>query len=145
MSRRARAGTALLLLLGFIALAAPFLAGEAPLLVMSAGGIRLPALKAALRPLAAGGPVSPLPTDHEGALVVLPPVPHGPLSIDLERRLAPPGRTHWLGTDELGRDVLARIVHGTRPSLLVALIATATSLLLGIPIRGRRGLRWPPD
>jgi peptide/nickel transport system permease protein len=62
-----------------------------------------------------------------------------PLAIDLERRLLPPGTGRWLGTDELGRDVLARLAHGARPSLLVALLATGTSVLLGIPLGALAG------
>ena len=62
-----------------------------------------------------------------------------PLAIDLERRLLPPGAHRWLGTDELGRDVLARLAHAARPSLLVAALATAASLLVGIPVGAMAG------
>ena len=60
--------------------------------------------------------------------------PQDPLAIDLAARLQGPGRSHWLGTDELGRDVLSRLIHAARPSLLVALFATVCSLLGGIPL-----------
>lgn len=56
-------------------------------------------------------------------------------------KLLPPGSGHPLGTDELGRDVLSRIAHGARPSLTVALMATAVALLLGIPAGALAGLR----
>jgi peptide/nickel transport system permease protein len=62
-----------------------------------------------------------------------------PLTIDLDARLRPPGADHWLGTDGLGRDVLSRMIHATRPALLVAGIATALSLLIGIPIGAAAG------
>lgn len=62
-----------------------------------------------------------------------------PLAIDLESRLLPPGAHRWLGTDELGRDVLARLAHGARPSLLVALLATVTSVLIGMPMGALAG------
>lgn len=42
-----------------------------------------------------------------------------------------PGKNHWLGTDEMGRDVLARIVHGARLSLKIALVSTLLSLTSG--------------
>ncbi len=45
--------------------------------------------------------------------------------------LQPPSREHWFGTDEFGRDILARIVHGARISLLVGIVAVAFGLLLG--------------
>lgn len=59
------------------------------------------------------------------------PVPFGPDSIDLRERLTPPGSAHILGTDDLGRDVLARMIHGARVSLTVGLLATAIALIAG--------------
>src|ERR1044072_8514762 len=43
---------------------------------------------------------------------------HGPLDMNMLDRPAPPGLSHWLGTDSLGRDELARLVHGARVSLI---------------------------
>ncbi|KAF1006585.1 MAG: putative D,D-dipeptide transport system permease protein DdpC [Pseudomonas fluorescens] len=66
--------------------------------------------------------------------------------LDATARLAylPPGSTHWLGTDENGRDVLARLIHGTRPSLLMGLVSTAIGLVAGIVLGLVAGLgpRW---
>jgi len=45
---------------------------------------------------------------------------------------AAPSSTHWLGTDILGRDVLVRLVYGTRISLLVGVVATAVALAIGV-------------
>ena len=53
-------------------------------------------------------------------------------AIDLENRQAPPGARHWLGTDPLGRDLLTRLLHGGRVSLMVGLCATAVSLTVGV-------------
>jgi len=50
---------------------------------------------------------------------------------DIAHRLEPPSAAHRLGTDDLGRDLLARLVHGARVSLTVGLTATAISLLVG--------------
>lgn len=45
-----------------------------------------------------------------------------------------PSATHWFGTDELGRDVLSRVIWGTRASLLAGVVSVSISLLLGVPI-----------
>jgi peptide/nickel transport system permease protein len=55
-----------------------------------------------------------------------------PTLIDPETRLLPPGPQHLLGTDALGRDILSRIVYGARLSLLVAVVVTAISGLVGL-------------
>lgn len=57
--------------------------------------------------------------------------PHDPNAVDLAHRLAPPESGHRFGTDDLGRDVLSRMIHGARVSLAVGLIATAISLVVG--------------
>jgi peptide/nickel transport system permease protein len=58
--------------------------------------------------------------------------PHGFTKLDLRNRLAPPGNAaHWFGTDELGRDVLSRLVMSIRISLLIAFGATAISAAFG--------------
>ena len=46
----------------------------------------------------------------------------------------PPSAEHWFGTDEIGRDVLARVVWGTQASLLAGVVSVSISLLLGVPI-----------
>ncbi len=57
--------------------------------------------------------------------------PHDPLEQDLISRLQPPSRVHWFGTDELGRDVLSRILIGIRTSLWIGVIATVVSISIG--------------
>ena len=59
------------------------------------------------------------------------PVPFGPNTVDIASRLRPPDDQHRLGTDDLGRDVLARMIHGARVSLSVGLTATAIALIVG--------------
>lgn len=51
--------------------------------------------------------------------------------MDLHNRLAPPSRAHLLGTDEAGRDVLTRMLYGSRVSLLVGIVPTVISMLVG--------------
>lgn len=50
---------------------------------------------------------------------------------NLSQRLQAPSATHWLGTDEFGRDIFARLVHGTRVSLQVGIIAVGISIVIG--------------
>lgn len=74
-------------------------------------------------------------------------VAHGPSLAPGERAaslLAPGSATHPLGTDRLGRDVLARAVHGTRSHLVFALAAVAASLALGILLGAIGGLFGGP-
>ncbi len=64
--------------------------------------------------------------------------PHDPLAQDLERYLKPPGfvdaegLTYWLGTDQLGRDIVSRIIWGSRVSLAVGIAAVFVSGFIGI-------------
>ncbi len=55
-----------------------------------------------------------------------------PLAMDLDALRQPPGREHLLGTDGKGRDVLARIVSGARPSLFIGIVAALCSLAIGV-------------
>src|SRR5262249_44200022 len=56
---------------------------------------------------------------------------YDPAKQDLLSRLEPPSATHWLGTDEVGRDVFARLAYGARISLFVALLGTAGGVIAG--------------
>jgi len=58
--------------------------------------------------------------------------PFDPNATHLERKLLPPNWTNWLGTDNLGRDVFSRILHGSYISLTVGFIAVAVSLSIGV-------------
>ncbi|GLQ11626.1 peptide ABC transporter permease [Devosia yakushimensis] len=57
--------------------------------------------------------------------------PYDFLSQDLQVRNSPPSWAHWLGTDELGRDVFSRIIYGSRTALIVAIVVTAISVVIG--------------
>ncbi|WP_454685365.1 ABC transporter permease [Ancylobacter moscoviensis] len=65
------------------------------------------------------------------ALVSLVWTPYEPLAIRLRDKLQPPSALHWLGTDEFGRDVLARIMAGAATSLTVSLLTVAFAATLG--------------
>lgn len=66
--------------------------------------------------------------------------PYDPEHMDLLDQFAPPSRAHWLGTDETGRDVLARIIVGARTSLAVGLAAMTLAIGIGIALGGVSGL-----
>ena len=57
-----------------------------------------------------------------------------PEQVDIVARLAPPSRAHPLGTDNIGRDLVARLVYGSRISLLVALISVSGAVLVGVTL-----------
>jgi peptide/nickel transport system permease protein len=57
--------------------------------------------------------------------------PHDPTEYDIANILAPPSPRHMLGTDDLGRDILSRMIHGTRYSLLVGFVSAGLAILVG--------------
>ena len=75
------------------------------------------------------------------ALVILGPVflPYAPDFQDLDSKFAPPSSTHLLGTDYLGRDLAARLVHGARISLSAAFFILGIILVLGLVVGGLCG------
>ena len=60
--------------------------------------------------------------------------PQDPAFIDLPNRLASPSATHWCGTDELGRDILSRLIYGSRISMVVGSCVVGVSLFLGLVV-----------
>ncbi len=110
-SRGGRTGLALVALLALVAALSPVLATDRPLLAR--GG------RAGWRA----------------------PVPYSPYGIALAERLQPPSPRHWLGTDDLGRDVLARMIAASPVSLAVGLVSSALSLIVGLLLGGFAGYR----
>jgi peptide/nickel transport system permease protein len=79
--------------------------------------------------LAAIGPsVAPYPGDALGAM-------------HLAQRLQPPSAAHWFGTDEMGDDILSRVVIGTRTSLWIGLTITGIAVAIGVPLGLAAGYR----
>jgi peptide/nickel transport system permease protein len=60
--------------------------------------------------------------------------PYDPDFQQVASRLMPPDATHWFGTDGFGRDILSRIIYGTRPTLLLVLVVVALMAPLGIVV-----------
>jgi peptide/nickel transport system permease protein len=60
--------------------------------------------------------------------------PQDPIATSWGAIRKPPSAGHWFGTDEIGRDVLSRVIWGTQASLLAGVVSVSISLLLGVPI-----------
>jgi peptide/nickel transport system permease protein len=60
--------------------------------------------------------------------------PYDPLGTSWGEIRKAPSAAHWFGTDEIGRDVLSRVIFGTRASLLAGVVSVAISLLIGMPV-----------
>jgi peptide/nickel transport system permease protein len=59
---------------------------------------------------------------------------HDPFVQDAEAQSVSPNREHFLGTDDLGRDLFSRVVHGSRISLKIGIISVAIAMLVGVPV-----------
>jgi peptide/nickel transport system permease protein len=64
---------------------------------------------------------------------------HDPLLQDLDNALKPPSGAHWLGTDELGRDIYSRIVHGARVTLYIVALVSITVGPIGLAVGATAG------
>lgn len=58
--------------------------------------------------------------------------PYSPLEGMLSNRLQPPSALHWMGTDELGRDIFSRVVHGSRITLMIVILVAVIAAPLGL-------------
>ncbi len=96
-------------------------------------------------PTPAAVPRRPVPLQLKAGLVIVVTIvllgllapwiaPHPWDTISMRTRFLPPSGTYWLGTDEYGRDVLSRLLMGTRLSLAMGVSATLVSLAFGVPI-----------
>src|SRR5262249_6341969 len=59
--------------------------------------------------------------------------PYDPIATSWTLVRTPPSPLHWFGTDDLGRDVLARVIYGARASLMAGLISVGIALTVGVP------------
>jgi peptide/nickel transport system permease protein len=60
--------------------------------------------------------------------------PYSPVAQDVSQLLVPPSFEHWLGTDDLGRDVLSRLIWGAPNSMYASLFAVFVAIVLGVPV-----------
>lgn len=119
----------------FIAIFAPLLANDKPLYLKYHGQKYYPAL-GDLLPVWQNRDLAGLDLRgmklEAGEKRVMPVIPYSPTEYNLDTPLMPPGQTHWLGTDEQGRDVAARLIFGTRVSLAVGFIAVGIYFVIGL-------------
>lgn len=67
--------------------------------------------------------------------------PYDPIKVNLAYTCKPPSLQHWLGTDSLGRDILSRLIYGTRLSFYTGIMSVLISLAIGVPIGIIAGFR----
>ncbi|MBK7149903.1 MAG: ABC transporter permease [Bacteroidetes bacterium] len=129
-----------------VALLAPFLANEKPLVCKYNGHLYFPVFKE----LAVGFGLGEFPRELQNAdwknlsydFVIFPPVPYLPMNQDndnihskgpFDEQVIPSTRwKHWFGTDELGRDVLSGMIHGTRIAMTVGIVSMSIASVIGI-------------
>ncbi len=126
-NRLAVAGLAIVLMLILMAVIAPLLANSRPYLYVDEGRVYFPLFfshddlhEADLR------------KDEYRGFKIFPPVRYSYSEYDLDSIVVPPGRSHLLGTDEQGRDLLARMIHGSRVSIFIGFIAVFIYVTIGI-------------
>jgi len=131
------------LILFFVTLFAEFVANDRPLLVRYDGAFYMPVLTD--YPETTFGGDFPTDTDYRDPFirdkidrngwVIWPPIPYSYDTINYELPVpapAPPSAENWLGTDDQGRDVVARLIYGFRISVLFGLTLTLLSSIIGI-------------
>jgi len=131
-NRLAMAGLVVVFSLVIVATTAPLLANNVPLLLRWEGRWYAPLLQT----------VPNLPPNinfrtalHDapaGTWALMPVIPYSPTEYDLDATLQPPSLNHWVGTDDQGRDVMARMIYGARNSLSIGFVAMGIAALVGI-------------
>lgn len=119
-----------------VAVGADFLANDKPYYLVYRGQTYFPILYSYLVDLGLAHWPSELVNVDFKALpaerAIFPPVPYRPNQIDLTNPFAPPSAENWLGTDRLGRDLMAGIVHGARISLSIGFVAVGIAVVIGV-------------
>jgi peptide/nickel transport system permease protein len=137
------AGFYVVCLLFSVALLADFLANDKPYYLVYRGKTYFPVFRSYLVSTGlAQWPPELLNADFkklEGAEAIYPPIPYLPSDIDLFAPFEPPSGTHWLGTDRLGRDVMAGMIHGSRISLSIGFVAVGIALVIGVMLGALAG------
>jgi microcin C transport system permease protein len=141
----------LFLILFVLSLGAEFIANDKPLLVQYDGTLYFPVLKR--YPETAFGGEFPLQANYKSPYIqeliaekqgwiIWPIIPFNYASINYDLQVpapAPPSTQNWLGTDDQGRDVMARVIYGFRISVLFALTLTLVSSVIGVFVGALQG------
>jgi peptide/nickel transport system permease protein len=148
-NRLAMAGLVLVLALFAIAALADFIANDKPLVMKYHGNLYFPAFKdyAVWAGLSRWEPQFQTVVFKEFAAAnfkqedwaQFPPIPYSPNEVNLGNALARPSRQHVFGTDDIGRDIGSRVVHGARVSLSVGFVAVSIYVLIGMVIGALAG------
>lgn len=149
-SRRAMVASVLFLVLLVVTLPAELIANDTPLVVRFDGQWYWPLLVDYPETTFGGFlPTTALYSDpavlaliRDQGWLIQPPIPFSWQSIDMTLDTpapAPPSAAHWLGTDDQGRDVLARVIYGFRLSVLFAGLVTLGSVLIGVVVGAVQG------
>ena len=138
MDRLALAGLIIIFTLFVVAVFDGFLAGNKPIVVRWNGGLYFPALFR-YNELERIDTLDLQQGSKKGDFTLYPPLSYAPNESDLLTVLSPPSISHPFGTDDRGRDVLSRMIHGTRISLSIGFIAVGIAALIGILLGGLSG------
>jgi peptide/nickel transport system permease protein len=148
-NRVAMVGLGIVLILFAIAISADFLANDRPLVMRYEGELRFPIIRGYAVRL---GLVSSDPQFQnvrfklfadrnfgEDDWAIFPPIRYSPDETNLLANIRPPSGEHFLGTDDLGRDVASRMVHGSRVSLSVGFVAVSIYVAIGLVVGALAG------
>lgn len=149
-NRRGFWSLGLFLVLFIVSLGAEFVANDRPVMVQYQGDLYFPVFKT--YPETTFGGLFETETNYrdpyvaelieDGGWMLWPPIRYSHDTINYELTVpapAPPSAENWLGTDDQGRDVLARLIYGFRLSVLFGLILTVTSSVIGIVVGAVQG------
>ena len=138
-------------LLFIISLFAEFIANDKPVVMYLEGQFYMPVLFTTTEQELGGElPIEPMYKDpfmrelivEKGGWLIMPPIPFSYQSADLyieNAAPAPPSSRHWLGTDDAGKDTLARLIYGFRLSVLFGISLTILSSIIGVSIGAIQG------
>ena len=148
-NRIAMVGLALVVLLFVVAIGADFIANDKPLMMSYEGEVYFPVLKdygvrlglTRWKPEFQNIKYKEFTADRFGDddWAIFPPITYSPNDINLLRTIQPPSATNWLGTDDIGRDISSRMVHGSRVSLSVGFVAVSIYVAIGLLIGALAG------